>query len=168
MSNSLADRAPYPALPTEVFVRLTDESSQLAARLRALAAARADLAALETREVARQVRSLGGHLALAAWLLLSTLPVLVVALATWISQWLGISAAACQATGCLLLVSLGLAIVAASWRRFRREFVGWEESLAELKEDLVWLREWRGAANRETPPKPDTPAQPSAANADEL
>jgi hypothetical protein len=47
-----------------------------------------------------------------------------------------------------LLIFAGLLIVSAitsasfAWRRFRRQFIGLQETLEELKEDQVWLEEW--------------------------
>jgi hypothetical protein len=51
--------------------------------------------------------------------------------------------------GWLLILGLGLlsgGAVAAlrAWRRFRASATGMEQSLAELREDLVWLKEWIG------------------------
>ena len=49
---------------------------------------------------------------------------------------------------------MGLLVAAAlvawlAWRRFRRRFVGLEETLEELREDLVWLQEWGGQNEHE-------------------
>ena len=41
-----------------------------------------------------------------------------------------------------VLVLLGLAICGIAWTRFKRDFTGLRDSIAELKEDLLWLREW--------------------------
>ena len=44
----------------------------------------------------------------------------------------------------IFIAALLLAAVAGSllaWRRFRRRFVGLQETLEELREDLLWLRE---------------------------
>jgi uncharacterized membrane protein YqjE len=29
-----------------------------------------------------------------------------------------------------------------AWRTFRRRFIGFEETLEELREDAEWIREW--------------------------
>jgi hypothetical protein len=52
---------------------------------------------------------------------------------------------------------LGLLTAAAlvgwlAWRRFRRQFTGLEETLEELREDLVWLQEWSRGGQREQGP----------------
>jgi uncharacterized membrane protein YqjE len=44
----------------------------------------------------------------------------------------------------LLLAGTGLAWV--GYRRFRREFIGFRQSLEEVREDIEWLREWTGRA----------------------
>ncbi|MFH1923799.1 MAG: phage holin family protein, partial [Planctomycetota bacterium] len=77
---------------------------------------------------------------------LTGLPVLVV--------WAALLLPEAMRAGCLLLVGLVLVVGAIlagwlAWRRFRREFVGLEETLEELREDLVWLREWAGKSEDE-------------------
>ena len=54
------------------------------------------------------------------------------------------------------LAAIGLGLLAGAvllgwlaWRYFRRRFVGLEESVDELREDLVWLREWLGRPEHE-------------------
>lgn len=133
-----------PASHDNLFAGLSAESARLAERVRRMAAARWQLAALETREAVRLVRQTSIYLAIAGWMLLSSLPLLVVALAAWCAAWWGISQALAQTIGFLSLVVAGLLLATFGWRRFRRQFVGWEESLAELREDLQWLREWQG------------------------
>ena len=42
----------------------------------------------------------------------------------------------------VIVVAILLALV--SWFRFRRRWVGLEQTLEELHEDLAWLKEWAG------------------------
>ena len=46
---------------------------------------------------------------------------------------------------------LGAACLAGlwAWWRFRRQFGGLEETLEELREDLVWIEEWMGRGEEE-------------------
>ena len=55
--------------------------------------------------------------------------------------------------GWLLIFAGGLLILAVAggylaWRRFRRRFIGLRETLEELREDLLWLREEGGGRGR--------------------
>jgi len=80
---------------------------------------------------------------------LTALPLLAVSLAETLDgcghiarrDWLWIFGAG------LLILALGSGYLA--WRRFRRRFVGLEETLEELREDIVWLRE-KGRKKDET------------------
>ena len=48
----------------------------------------------------------------------------------------------------LLLVAGAMLLLLAplvgwlAWRRFRRRFLGLEQTIEELREDAAWLREW--------------------------
>jgi hypothetical protein len=79
-----------------------------------------------------------------------------------LAQWLGeVSAWPPQAWRIILAsVSIFGAAAAAGlgYRRFRREFTGFSESLEEMREDIVWLREWSsvlgGATESKSDPEP--------------
>lgn len=79
---------------------------------------------------------------IAAVLILTSLPLFVVALAdvlagVWqIARWGWLLIFA----GSLLGISASAAYLA--WRNFRRRFLGLQETLEELNEDRVWLAEW--------------------------
>lgn len=117
------------------------ELARLADELKEMAALRWDLASLEIRVAAGQIKRLAVVVGAAAVTALVSLPVLVVYAAEMLSGlWL-------SRTGWLLALGLGLLSLAvlAAWlavRHFRREFVGLAETLEELREDLVWLEEW--------------------------
>ena len=121
---------------------LKDEIGSLADDLKELASLRWQLARLEGREAAGLVKRLAIVLAVAAVAGLTALPVLCVAAAEWLEGVTDVSS-----TGWLLIFGLALLLVGIvggtlAWRRFRRRFVGMQESLEELREDLVWLKEW--------------------------
>lgn len=127
----------------------------LAAHLRDMLVVRGQLARLELSVAARQLRRLGTVWTLAALMILVSLPLWLVALADTLHDVLGISRAGwlCLIAG-LLTVAATLAMWTA-WRRFRRAFVGLEETLEELREDMLWLREWTETAPASSPDSPD-------------
>jgi hypothetical protein len=43
-----------------------------------------------------------------------------------------------------ILLSIGAIVAYFAWRRFRRRFIGLQETLEELREDRVWIDEWLG------------------------
>ena len=47
----------------------------------------------------------------------------------------------------VLFVVAGTLTVVWAWRRFRRDLLGLQESLGELKEDMAWLKEWAAGAD---------------------
>ena len=123
----------------------------LAADLRRMVGLRWQLAALELQAAVGSAKWLAVVLVAAAVTGLTALPVLVVYAAERIALLTDISR-----TTWLLVFGLGLLTLATvgawlAWRRFRREFVGLEETLEELREDLLWLREMgdEGVGNRE-------------------
>ena len=117
--------------------------------LREMAALRWKLARLELQADVRSASRLAIAWLAAAVMATTSLPLAVVCLAEALDGrgqitrcgWLLIFAAT------LLL----LAIVGGyfAWRRFRRRFVGLQETLDELREDLVWLRESFGETTEE-------------------
>jgi len=133
----MADREP----------RLLDDAKrelgQLKDDLNEMVRLRSQLAVLEFQAAAAQVKRLAIVLTVAGVVALSSLPVLLVFLAemldgVWMSR-----------VGWLLTLGAGLLSAAslggwAAVRRFRRQFVGMEETLEELREDLVWFEEWTG------------------------
>jgi hypothetical protein len=68
---------------------------------------------------------------------------LLTALAHGLAQWTRIES---PALWMLLLggfsLLLGAGIGWAAYQRFRSDFSGLRNTLAELQEDIVWLREW--------------------------
>ncbi len=121
---------------------LQAELGSLLTDVREMASLRWRLARLELDADAYAAKRLAAVLGTAALGGLVSLPVLVVALGclldgVWgISQggWLGIIGLV------LLLASTAAALLA--WRKFRRNLIAFEETREELREDLIWLREW--------------------------
>ena len=102
------------------------------------------LALLELRADRRSAVRLAIGVSASGVMALSALPLLLVWLAAQLDQWLGVSR-----DGWLLILGLalllsGLASGYLAWRRFRRRFLGLEQTLEELREDAAWLREWSG------------------------
>jgi hypothetical protein len=124
-----------------LFADLGDEIGALTAELREMAAARWELARLELLADLRSAKRLAIVWLVSAVLALTALPLLAAALAEVLDGCAGIH------RGVWLLIFAGglliLALAAASlaWRRFQRKFTGLRETLEELREDLVWLRE---------------------------
>ena len=108
---------------------------------REMVVARWELARLEVESDLRAAKRLAVVLTAAVLMVLSSLPLVFVALADVLA-------------GCWhiprwgwLLISIAVLLTAAAvgsllaWRSFRRRFVGLAETLEELREDLIWLRE---------------------------
>jgi len=127
-----------------LLAELKAEVGSLGADLREMAALRWQLARLELQVDARAVSRLARVWILSAVMVLCALSLLAVCAADALDGRLGI--ARC---GWLLIFGLGLLSGGAAaglwaWRRFRASATGMEQSLAELREDLVWLKEWIG------------------------
>jgi peptidoglycan biosynthesis protein MviN/MurJ (putative lipid II flippase) len=118
------------------------EVSSLVGEMREMVVLRYELLRQEALSDLQNTRRLLIVTAISGMLVLSALPLVVVAfadvlngvwgLARW--AWLVIFA------GIFLLAAV-LAVIFA-WRRFRRRFIGLRETLEELQEDWVWLQEW--------------------------
>ncbi len=129
---------------TPLLKGLKDAVGSLGADLQEMAALRWQLALLELKAGAAAVKRLAVVLAVSAVMGVCGLSVLAVFAADVLDGLCGISR-----SGWLLLFGLALLLGGAAaaylaWRRFRRRFTGLEQSLAELREDVVWIREWMG------------------------
>ena len=125
------------------------ELDAVAGELREMAAARWELARLELEADLRSVKRLAIAGLVAAVMALMALPLLAMCLADVLDGYGNIVRA-----GWLLIFGVGLLLTAvavvlfARWR-FRRRFVGLQETLEELREDLLWLRETGGLKQEE-------------------
>lgn len=137
------------AVKRPLLADLKDQLGLLGADLREMAALRWQLARLEFEADLRAVKRLAATMLAAAVMALSALPLLAVWAAQLLDRRLGIRFA-----GWLLLFGLGLLLGGAAagylaWRRFRARFTAMEQTREELREDLVWLREWAGRRGEE-------------------
>ncbi len=131
-----------PETATSGFSVLGDDARHALSDLSEMLTLRRQLAEAEIRHdlaVTKRLAIVGGMGAMTA---IIGLPILLVALSLQLEahfqlehHWWTVG------LGALLLIA-GLLTLLAAYRRFRRDFVGLEESITELKEDLVWLREW--------------------------
>jgi hypothetical protein len=120
---------------------LRTELGSLGAELRAIAAARWELARLEIASDLQSTRRLAVACLASAVMALATLPLAVSALADALDCRLGV-----PRIGWLLIFAGALLLLAAmsgslAWRRFRQDFTGLRETLEELQEDAVWMKE---------------------------
>ena len=86
----------------------------------------------------KRLAIVGGSAAVAA---LSGLPLLLTVVALQVDRYFELTfpwTAVCLG---LLLLIFGALLGWSAWLRFRHDFLGLHESLDELREDLIWLRE---------------------------
>ena len=122
-----------------LFAPAAAEIARLRDELRAIVAARWQLARLELGIALADLRRLAIALAVTAVLAVVSLPVLFVALADALAGVWGITR-----TGWLLIEFAVLVLAAVGtgwlgWQRFQRHFVGFEETLEVLREDQRWI-----------------------------
>lgn len=131
-----------PDIP--LFADLRRAIGSLGDELRDMADLRVQLARLEFRSDVRTVKRFAVALSAAAVLGLTALPLLATSAAEWLDGRLGIGRAGWLLLLGLILLSVGTLLGTLAWRHFRRSFAALEETRQELREDLVWLREWLG------------------------
>ena len=127
-----------------------EEIARLTGDLGEMAGLRWQLALLELRRALRSAKRLAVVVALALIMGLTALPVLVGYAAGFLGERSDISEAAWLLIFGLGLLTLAILVGWLGWRRFRRDFTGMEQTLDELREDVVWLREWAGRSEQET------------------
>jgi hypothetical protein len=121
---------------------LKEDVAGLAADLREMLELRAKLAQQELLADAGNVRRLARAAAVATGMGIVAVPLLVVVLAHWLEKWLGAAAFGWLLAAGILLLGAAAILAGLAWRRFRRDLVALSGTLEELREDLVWLREW--------------------------
>ena len=132
-----------------LLANVKEQIGSLEADMRQMASLRWKLARMELRAAIGPIKWLAIKLLIAAVTTLTALPLLAVAVASWLGGRTAISF-----EGWLLIFGLGLLIGGAAggylaWRHFRRRFAGLEQTLEELREDVIWLRDWAGRAEEE-------------------
>ena len=90
------------------------------------------------KETAKRLAIVGGAGLIAV---LTGLPLLTSVLTARVDEALKLSFPWVSLTVALVVLVGGLLLAWSAWRRFHREFLGLRESLQELREDLIWLRE---------------------------
>jgi protein-S-isoprenylcysteine O-methyltransferase Ste14 len=120
---------------------LKNEIRGLAADAGEMLSLRCELARLEIQADFRRLKRLAVVWGAAAVMALTALPLLVACVAEMLDGRLGIAR-----MGWLMIFGITLLGIAAlcgyvAWRRFRRRFVGLQQTLEELREDLVWVKE---------------------------
>jgi len=125
------------------------EIGSLAADMREMASLRWELARLELESAIGSIKRLAIAAVMAGLMVLCALPILVVGLAEGLDGWLGVSRLGWLLIFGLTLLTGGLAGGTLAWRYFRRRFTGFEQSLEELREDLVWFEEQAKESDRE-------------------
>jgi protein-S-isoprenylcysteine O-methyltransferase Ste14 len=138
---------PQPEQP--LFRHLRDELASLAGEGREMLGLRWELARLEMREDAQAASRLARIALIAAIMALTALPLLTTAAAFGLGHWTRLSVAAWLVILGVLLLAIAAASAYAAWCRFRREFTGMAETLEELREDLLWIKEWQPGKKRE-------------------
>ena len=123
---------------------LSAELSSLRGDVTEMLALRWQLARLEVESDVRLVRRLFVVVVAAVVMVLTALPLWCAAAAEWLDGCWGVGRAGWLAIFGALLVGLAAAAAGIAWRRFRTRLVGLQESLEELREDAVWIREWLG------------------------
>jgi hypothetical protein len=121
---------------------LKTEVGKLISDLREMALLRWQLARSELESDARALKRLVLAWLTAALLILSALPLFAVCLADLLEGLFGVAR-----WGWLLIIAMSMLTGSAAasylaWLRFRKRATLMEQSLAELREDLVWLQEW--------------------------
>jgi hypothetical protein len=140
-----------------LFADVRAELGALGGKLREMAAAHWELARLEIESDLHLLRRLAVAWLAAAVMALAALPLAASALAEALDGRLGV-----PRIGWLLILAGGLLLLAAilaslAWRRFCRNFVGLTETLEELREDAVWLKEKSDGPKAEPNPPPVRP-----------
>lgn len=118
------------------------ELAQLSADAQEMITLRWQLARLEFTAGLDQLKRLAKALAIALVLGMTAPPLVAVCVAQLFDGRLGLPWTAWLLLFAATLLGLGSLIAWLAWRGFRRRFGGLEESLEELREDLLWLREW--------------------------
>jgi hypothetical protein len=130
-----------------VLDRLKQEVAGLGDDLRTMAGLRLRLARLEWDAALAQVRRLAIVLAVAGAAAIVALALFAVAAAEVLDGRWELSRA-----GWLTVFGSGLGIAALAagtlaWGSFRRNFAGMQETLEELREDGVWIKDWLGKSD---------------------
>ena len=132
-----------------LFVEVKQQIGRLAAELRQMVDLRWQLARLELAAAGRSAKRLAIVWAVAAVSALISLPLIVVGTLLSLPESMQASVSLIALIAGLVLLAAAIVVGWWAWWRFRRQFVGLEETLEEIREDLVWLQEWTGGGDEE-------------------
>jgi hypothetical protein len=121
---------------------IDEQVRALAAGLGELLALRYQLAMLEIQSDVAAAKRLAGAAAAAGIMGLTGLPLLAACAAEWLDGRWGLSRAEWFAVLGAGLVGTAALVGWNAWHRFRRQWLGLEETLEEFREDLLWLQDW--------------------------
>jgi len=138
--------------PRPLMEELQRELRALKQDLGASAVLRWRLARLELEADLRSAARLAVAWGAAAVMALAALPLVLVWLADGMGRWLGVPEPVWLLVFAGVLLSAAALVGVIAWRRFRRRFLGLEQTLEELREDLVWLGERFGKDAPHDPP----------------
>ena len=105
---------------------------------------RCRLARLELESDAREAKWLSAAWLAAGTAILTALPLVAVGMADQLDGRLALSRSGWLLAFAALLLAAGAGLGLGAWRRFRRRFTLLRQTREELREDLLWLEEWRG------------------------
>jgi hypothetical protein len=115
----------------------------MTADLREMLKLRWELARLEIQADLAHLKRLIVICTVAAVMALTALPLLAVCLAQTLDGWQGIACRGWLLIFGLTLICMAVIFTYGGWFWFRRRFVGLQETLEELREDLEWVKEGR-------------------------
>ncbi len=107
---------------------------------------RRELLEVEVRHDVRSIRRLVVVGGIGLVLVLTGIPVLLVAAAQQLARTTSLGITVWSLILAAAVIGPGSIVLIVAIRHFRREFSGLHHSLAELHEDILWLREWIDAA----------------------
>lgn len=139
---------PIPLL--NMFSQIGSGMTQLRDDVTRMIQLRIQLARLELNKSLTQVAWLAAVVMVCVLLVSAGLVLLLLLAAAWLAGRLEMSPEVAQASLAGVLILLACVCGWLAYRRFRRTFSGFRESLAELHEDLVWLGELTGTQAGET------------------
>jgi hypothetical protein len=120
---------------------LQKELRSLAADVQEMVRLRWELARLELQTDLRNIKRLAIFFCAAAAMVLTALPLLASYLAEKLDGSLAVARSTWLLIFALALLGAGALVALGAWIWFRRRFLGLQESLEELREDMEWVKE---------------------------